>query len=516
MGSRRQRVPRTGELTDRQMRDREVRMEMGVNYQALARTAPWRRRLLSFLYHPTTELMLFALILLSIGLLVAEVTTVETASAGWIGMFMGRSKGLYFWADVIITLCFVIEYLLKLLVAPRKRYFIRQNIIDLFALLPIMRIFRLGRAVRLFRLLRMLRIIRVGSVLEAQLDRVAAERQKYRLENTIIGVYLFFSLVFGTVGIMVFESGTNEGFDSLGKALWWCVVTLTTVGYGDLYPITPGGKMVAAVIMFIGLSFFALLTSSISSVLIARARYNQGNEMEIAAMEHHVVICGWNESGFRLLQDLIQQPDSPHVVVLTSDDDISQLKHSHVFYVFKDPTTAAGLAAARVKHADVVVILADHRAGTPQDIDARTILTVLAVEQLRPAIHTIAELQLEDNRFHAENACADEVIIAGEFTGAMLSQAIHSPGMTDVFADLFDAGAGSIIQNLLPGDLVGQRFSSASAVLMAEGEGILLGMMRGGEAMLSPMADPLIAADDRLILLSRVDDHGVLSPPSVA
>jgi voltage-gated potassium channel len=516
MGSRRQRVPRTGELTDQQMRDREVRMEMGVNYQTLARTAPWRRRLLSFLYHPTTELLLFALILVSVGLLVAEVITVETASAGWIGMFMGRSQGLYFWADVVITLCFVVEYLLKLLVAPQKGYFVRQNIVDLFALLPIMRIFRLGRAVRLFRLLRMLRIIRVGSVLEAQLDRVAAERQKHRLENTIIGVYLFFSLVFGTVGIMVFESGTNEGFDSLGKALWWCVVTLTTVGYGDLYPITPGGKMVAAVIMFIGLSFFALLTSSISSILIERARHNQGNEMEIAAMEHHVVICGWNESGFRLLQDLIQQPDPPHVVVLTSDNDIPQIKNSHVFYVFKDPTTAAGLATARVKHADVVVILADHHAGSAQDIDARTILTVLAVEQLRPAIHTIAELLLEDNRFHAENACADEVIIAGEFTGAMLSQAVHSPGMTDVFADLFDAGVGSIVQDLLPGDLVGQRFSSASAVLMAEDEGILLGLKRGGAAMLSPMDDPLIEAGDRLILLSGVDGAGELSTPPAA
>ncbi|MFT5685211.1 MAG: voltage-gated potassium channel [Myxococcota bacterium] len=506
MSSRRQRIPRTGELTDRQMRDHEIRMEMGVNYDSLARTAPWRKRLLSFLYHPVTELVVFGLILVSIGLLIAEITTVENASAGWIGVFTGRAEGLYFWTDVVITVCFVVEYLLKLLVAPRKLYFIRQNIVDLLALLPIMRIFRLGRAVRLFRLLRMLRVIRVGGVLEARLDQVAAERQKHRLENTVIVVYLFFSLVFGTVGIMVFEHETNENFASMGNALWWCVVTLTTVGYGDLYPITTGGKMVAAVIMFIGLSFYALMTSSISSILIERARRNQGDEMEVATMEHHVVVCGWNESGFRLLKDLIQQPDSPQVIVLTDDDDIPQFKHSHIFYLFKDPTTAEGLATARVKHADVVVILADNRAGAAQDIDARTILTVLAVEQLRPSVHTIAELLLEDNVFHAENASVDEVIIAGEFTGAMLSQAVQSPGMTDVFADLFDAGIGSFVQEILPGDLVGKRFTDASAVLMAECEGILLGLKRGGVAVLAPGDNPMIEGDDRLILLSRLEE----------
>ena len=506
MTARRDRIPRTGELTDREMRDHEVRVEMGVNYDSLARTAPWRRKLLGFLYHPVTELTIFLLILTSIGLLVAEITTVETASAGWLGVFMGRAEGLYFWADVVITVCFVVEYLLKLRVAPRKAYFITQNVIDLIALLPVMRIFRLGRAVRLFRLLRMLRVIRVGSVLEARIDRVNAERQKHRLETTVIGVYLFFSMVFGTVGIMVFESGTNEGFDSLGKALWWCVVTLTTVGYGDLYPITPGGKMVAAVIMFIGLSFYALLTSSISSILIERARHNQGNEMEIATMEHHVVVCGWNESGYRLIQDLIQQPDSPHVVVLTDDSNIPQFKHTHIFYVFDDPTTAKALATSRVRHADIVVILADPRAGSPQDIDARTILTILAVEQLRPEVHTIAELLQEENIFHANNANVDEVIIAGEYTGAMLSQAVQSPGMTDVFADLFDAGVGSYVREMpLPDSLIGESFTAASTELFARGLGVLLGYHRGGIEM-APEGDPVLERGDRLILLSRLED----------
>lgn len=495
---------RAGGVTDRQMRDHEVRLEMGVHYDTLARTAPWRRRLLGFLYHPITELVIFFLILTSIGLLVAEITTVESASAGWLGVFMGRTQGMFFWADVLITVCFAIEFALKLLVAPRRLYFIRNNIVDLLSLLPILRVFRLGRAVRMFRLLRMLRVIQVGSVLESRLDRVTAERQKNRLENTVIAFYLFFSLVFGTVGIMVFEQGTNENFDSIGKALWWCVVTLTTVGYGDLYPITTGGKLVAAVIMFIGLSFYALLTSSISSILIERARHNQGNEMEIASMEHHVVICGWNKSGSRLIQDLLRQPSTPHIVVLTDNTKTPQFKHTHIFYVFQDPTTAKGLATARVRHADIVVILADQRAGEPQDIDARTILTILAVEQMRPQVHTIAELLQEENVFHARNASVDEVLITGEYTGAMLSQAVSSPGMTDVFDDLFDAGSGSLVIERDANGWVGQAFSAAAAGLLADQQGVLIGLRRDGVPCVAPPGDPIVETTDRLLVLCRL------------
>ena len=67
---------RAGGVTDRQMRDHEVRLEMGVHYDTLARTAPWRRRLLGFLYHPLTELVIFFLILTSLGLLVADLSPV--------------------------------------------------------------------------------------------------------------------------------------------------------------------------------------------------------------------------------------------------------------------------------------------------------------------------------------------------------------------------------------------------------------------------------------------------------
>lgn len=255
------------QVTDQQARDNEVQADMGVRYEVLVRTEPWRRRLLTILYHPVTELTIFALILISIALLVAEISMSHEGAGGWMGILMGRAHGAFFWADVLITACFVLEYLLKLIVAPNKRYFVRANIVDLLALLPIMRIFRLGRAVRLFRLLRMIRVIRVGSVLEQRLEQVNAESQRFRVENTVIAVYMFFSLVFGTVGIMVFEKGSNPDFASLGDGLWWCVVTITTVGYGDISVTTTTERAVVTVFMVFGAAFFSYIVSTVTLVM---------------------------------------------------------------------------------------------------------------------------------------------------------------------------------------------------------------------------------------------------------
>lgn len=498
--------PYNEQVTDRQARDNEVQADMGVGYEALVRTEPWRRKLLAILYHPVAELIIFALILISIGLLVTEISMSTDGAGGWMGVLMGRAHGAFFWADVLITACFVLEYLLKLGVAPDKRYFIRANLVDLLALLPIMRIFRLGRAVRLFRLLRMIRVIRIGSVLEQRLEQVNAESQRFRVENTVIAVYMFFSLVFGTVGIMVFEKGDNPDFSSLGDGLWWCVVTITTVGYGDISPTTTGGKFVATIIMFIGLSFYALLTSSISSILIERARHNEGAALAISTMDHHVVICGWNGSAIGLLQDLLGRPSHPQVVILTDSDAVPALRHGSLHHISADPTTAAGLARARVRYADIVVVLPqDTDPEKAQDVDARTILTVLAVEQLRPQVHTIAQIINPENAFHAHNAGVDELFPAACVTGVMLSHAVQSPGITDFYHALFQPGGPTIQHQSLDEAMAGGTFLQAATTLMEDGL-TLMGIRRGGQPHMAPDPDLRLEPGDTLVMLTPPTD----------
>lgn len=511
VSSERMNLGRDGELSEEELaelRREDLHQELGVSPDELGRLTRTKRALADFLYEPRTEIAIFLMIVLSIGLLVFELAipsqNAMQTSDSWLTGFQGET-GWFFWLDVGFSLFFLVEYVLKLWVAPRKWYFVRTHWIDLLAILPILRVFRIGKAVRLLKLFRLLRILRIGRIMHQRASSISSEVQRRSAENMIVVVYLIFSLLFGTIGVLVFEKGTNPGFETLGDGLWWCVVTLTTVGYGDISPQTVGGKVVAAIIMFIGLSFYALLTGLLSSVIIERTRKSEAVGMDIASLQDHVVICGWNETGRRLVEDLLKSDKDPRVVVLYHTSTYPRLLHPHVHYLEEDPTTARGLGLARVKQASVAVVLPELKEGMrEQDADARSILTILAVEQLNPGIHTIVELMNEENVYHVKNAGCDEVIVSGAYTGTMLSQAVQFPGVSDVFGDLFSPGKGSHLIDLpLGAEHRGKRFSEVSRSLFLEGKGILVGYRRRGELRLTPGEDEELGAGDRMILLRR-------------
>ncbi len=505
----RESLGRDGQLSDselEELRVRDMEDELGVSHAELGRMGELKRTFMDALYAPRTEIGIFVMIVLSIVLLVVELSMPSSGErrSSWV-TGMGQEAGWFFWLDVGFSIFFLLEYVLKLWVAPRKWYFIKTHWIDLLAILPVLRIFRIGKAVRLLKLFRLLRILRIGRIMHQRASSLSSEMQRRSAENMIVVVYLLFSLLFGTLGVLVFEKGTNPGFETLGDGLWWCVVTLTTVGYGDISPQTVGGKVVAAIIMFIGLSFYALLTGLLSTIIIERTKRSEAEGMDIASLTQHVVICGWNETGRRLVADLIKSEKDPRVVVLYHTSTYPRLLDPRVHYLEEDPTTARGLEMARVKHAGVAVVLPEQTEGRDtQDADARSILTVLAVEQLNRGIHTIVELMNEENIYHVRNAGCDEVIVSGAYTGTMLSQAVQFPGVSDVFSDLFSPGKGShLIELRLRKELVGKHFSEVSQVLFGDGEGILVGYRREGALELTPGQDEMLVAGDRVIMLKR-------------
>ena len=216
----------------------------------------------------------------------------------------------------------------------------------------------------------------------------------------------------------------------------------------------------------------------------------------------HIVICGWSDSGRRLLADLLQGEPRPSVVVISPSPPPANTHIRGVTFIHADPATPAGLALVQLDRAEIVVVLADEGRRTPQDADARTILTVLAVEQQRPQIYTIAEILNEENAFHLHNAGVDEVLVSGAYAGVMLSQAIRSPGILSAFGELFRAGNGVQIQQRAPESAqVGQTFQELSRALRAGRQGTLLGLCRAGRALLSPGAHTRLQEGDQLLVL---------------
>ncbi len=184
-----------------------------------------------------------------------------------------RTKHILHIIEVITVSIFTAEYLLRIYTAEKKLRFIFSfyGLVDLIAILPfyIATGFDL-RSVRIFRLFRLLRILKLFRYNQA-INRFHRALIIAKEELILFGFIAIIMLYLSAVGIYYFEHAAQpEQFQSVFHSLWWAVTTLTTVGYGDMYPITTGGKIFTFFVLMIGLGMVAvpigLVASALSSV----------------------------------------------------------------------------------------------------------------------------------------------------------------------------------------------------------------------------------------------------------
>ncbi len=183
--------------------------------------------------------------------------------------------------EVFSIIVFTIEYILRVIASPPKLKFIfsPMGIIDLISILPFYFPFifsldlRVLRILRLFRLLRVFKLIRYSKSLQLITDVLV--ETKAELAVTIFFAFILL-LLSSTLMYYVENFAQPEKFSSIIESLWWAVATLTTVGYGDVYPITGLGKFLSAIIAIIGIGFIALPTGIISSAFVDKVKEQKG------------------------------------------------------------------------------------------------------------------------------------------------------------------------------------------------------------------------------------------------
>jgi voltage-gated potassium channel len=171
----------------------------------------------------------------------------------------------------LIWAVFAVEIAFVLVVAPRRRAALRAHWLDAAIVLVTLPAYgRLLSSLRLVRLIRLLRLVRAGVVVSRALQ---AERRL-----TSANVFLFVSLatIFLTVIAGAVQATIDTGdFKTFWDGVWWAVVTVTTVGYGDIYPTMVGGRIVAIVLMLAGIGFLAVLTATIASQFVKEERSDE-------------------------------------------------------------------------------------------------------------------------------------------------------------------------------------------------------------------------------------------------
>jgi voltage-gated potassium channel len=213
------------------------------------------------------DLILLVLILLSVFAVVLES----------VRPIREEFSGIFTTSEWIFTIAFTMEYLLRIYSHPKPLRYIFSflGIIDLLAILPTYLGLFFDQAtflltVRAFRLLRVFRILKLTRyITEANLLLKAMRESVYKI-TIFFGVVLSLVLLLGTVMYMV--EGERSGFTSIPQSIYWAIVTITTVGYGDVAPVTVLGKLIASIAMLTGYSIIAVPTGIITVEIGKAAR----------------------------------------------------------------------------------------------------------------------------------------------------------------------------------------------------------------------------------------------------
>jgi voltage-gated potassium channel len=174
------------------------------------------------------------------------------------------------YSEVIVTIIFTLEYITRIVSTKKRLKFIFSfyGLVDLIAILPFYLAFAVDlRTLRIIRLLRLARILKLVRYNEASF-RFAKALYSVKEELVIFLLTSMMLIYIAGLGIYYFEHEAQpDAFRSIFDCLWWAIITLTTVGYGDIYPITVGGRIFTFVLLIIGLGLIAIPTGIISSAL---------------------------------------------------------------------------------------------------------------------------------------------------------------------------------------------------------------------------------------------------------
>lgn len=169
------------------------------------------------------------------------------------------------WIDTVIYGIFVIDYIVRFIISDSKKKFLKENVLDLIAIIPLNSAFRVFRILKFGKLLKFARFTKMFRISSFS-ARMITKARKFLNTNGLKYVLMLSgaSILTASVGMMYFE---NMKF---ADSIWWAFVTATTVGYGDLSPSTNAGRIIASLLMLIGIGLIGSLTSTITSFFLQK------------------------------------------------------------------------------------------------------------------------------------------------------------------------------------------------------------------------------------------------------
>ncbi|QGQ47812.1 potassium channel family protein [Metabacillus sediminilitoris] len=309
-------------------------------------------------------------------------------------------------------------------------------------------------------------------------------------------IVLLIILVFGSIMSLVEPNEFPTTFDGI----WWAVVTISTVGFGDYVPHTYVGRGIAMLMIIVGASFVTAYFATISAAAIKSQHSYMEGERPFKGT-NHVVLIGWNEKANEMIESLLSVKPYKQIVLIDETLHTAPLIEN-VHFIRGNPSNDRTLQKANIEDADAAIITADQHKNE-HDADMYSILVLLTLKGVNPKLYCVIEILTEHQANNASRAGADEIIKSYKLTSHfMMSSYLAKNGLSHFYSELNPA-SGNLFQVLPVTDrLVGKTFRDASHELL-DNESILIGVKRGEETKLNPPLTYQIQANDSLIVYTH-------------
>jgi voltage-gated potassium channel len=282
------------------------------------------------------------------------------------------------------------------------------------------------------------------------------------------------------------------------------IITITTVGYGEVHPLSTSGQMFASVLIISSFGFFALAITNLSGYVFSGEYQLRLRKFKlirkITKMNGHIVVCGYGRVGRQVVNDMINHDLS--VVVIESDDAlIPSEKNDHVFFIKGDATLDSKLEQANVKKASVLVTC------LPKDTD--NVYVVLAARELNADIKILSRASNEAAIKKLRIAGAHHVIMPDSIGGAHMASLITNPDVIEFIEAIRVQGKSGVNMESIPcdslsADLMNKPISSLE-INQRTGATIIGIKTSSGKFIINPDNTQLIAANSSLIVIGTQD-----------
>ncbi len=271
----------------------------------------------------------------------------------------------------------------------------------------------------------------------------------------------------GAIGIMAVElKALDSNIHNFFDALWWALVTITTVGYGDIVPTTFWGRIIGIIFIFMGFIIFSTFTAFIASTFVDR-KIKEMKGLNKIKFKNHIIICGWNNSAHKMLEFLNSKSEkfTPDIVLVNEleEGDFSTLQNHfpglQPGFIKGDFTNQDIINKANIKEAEHVIILYDESKPNTPPSDERTIIAAHNIAYMTSKAKISLQLQDEKYLSNLREDKIKNVIIYNNLGGTLLAQSTLNPSIPDFMQEILNNNQGySFAEKSIPQEFIQQEY----------------------------------------------------------